>query len=114
MIDIIIHSNLTSWGHVWHIVTTDGKGIISAEIDDEDKNTIYFYGLSVTPNIRRKGVGTKLLNAAEKLANEIGRTRFRINIDKPEIDWLYDFYKRQGYKFWDEDEEYMYLVKYNN
>ena len=27
MIDFIIHSNDTNWGHVWHIVTTDGKGM---------------------------------------------------------------------------------------
>ena len=113
MIDFIIHSNLTPWGHVWHIVTTDGKGMVSAEIDNEDENTFFIYGLSVTPDMRKRGIGTELLKAVEQLGKEINKKRFRINIDKPKNDWLYNFYIKQGYEFWDEDEQYIYLVKYN-
>ena len=73
MIDFIIHSNDTNWGHVWHIVTTDGKGMITIELGEDDKKRFYFYGLSVTPDLRRKGVGTELLKAAEKLSMENGK-----------------------------------------
>ena len=76
MIDFIIHSNDTNWGHVWHIVTTDGKGMITIELGDDDKKRFYFYGLSVTPDLRRKGVGTELLKAAEKLSMENGGNVF--------------------------------------
>ena len=98
MIDFIIHSNDTNWGHVWHIVTTDGKGMITIELGDDDKKRFYFYGLSVTPDLRRKGVGTELLKAAEKLSMENGGNVFRLNVDKPKKDWLYDFYINNGYE----------------
>lgn len=114
MIDIIIHSNDTNWGHVWHIVTTDGKGMINAQIEDDDNDTIYFHGLSVTPDKRRQGIGTELVDDAEKLGKELGRKRFRLNIDKPYKDWLYDYYINLGYEYWDEDEYQVYFIKYNN
>lgn len=112
MIDFIIHSNDTNWGHVWHIVTTDGKGMITIELGDDDKKRFYFYGLSVIPGLRRKGVGTELLKAAEKLSMENGGNVFRLNVDKPKKDWLYDFYINNGYEVHDEDENEIYLIKY--
>ena len=112
MIDIIIHSNTTNWGKVWHIITTDGKGIITIELDNEDKKRFYFYGLSVTPDLRRKGVGSTLLKAAEKLSIENGGNVLRLNINKPYYDWLYQFYLDNGFEIHDEDENEIYLVKY--
>ena len=70
MIDFIIHSNDTNWGHVWHIVTTDGKGMITIELGDDDKKRFYFYGLSVRTDICRKGVGIELIKVVENLSME--------------------------------------------
>ena len=114
MIDIVIHSNITNWGHAWHIVTTDGKALISINLDNEDPHRFYFYGLSVSQDIRNKGIGTEMLKAAEKLSIENGGNVFRLNIEKPKKDWLYNFYIKNGYEFWDEDEDEIYLVKYIN
>ena len=77
MIDIVIHSNITNWGHAWHIVTTDGKALISINLDNEDPHRFYFYGLSVSQDIRNKGIGTEMLKAAEKLSIENGGNVFR-------------------------------------
>ena len=68
--------------------------------------------MSVTPELRRKGVGTELLKAAEKLSMENGGNVFRLNVDKPYNDWLYEFYLKNGFEIHDEDEHEIYLVKY--
>lgn len=112
MIDVVIHSNFTNWGHVWHIITTDGKGHIQADIEYEDNKTIFFSGLSVVPDVRDQGIGKALLAIAENLGKDNDVKRFRLNIEKPKT-WLYDYYIKQGYEYWDEDEQYIYLVKYN-
>ena len=43
---------------------------------------------------------------------ENGGNVFRLNVDKPKKDWLYDFYINNGYEVHDEDENEIYLIKY--
>ena len=111
MINTIIHSNKTSWGNVWHIITDDGKGHIAASIENENEDTIFLYGLSVIPEVRNHGIGKALICFAENLGIQYNKTRCRLNVEKPKS-WLYDFYIKLGYEYWDEDDEYYYLVKY--
>jgi len=108
--NFIIHSNLTNWGHVWHIVTNDGKGMITIEYDNDEPDLMFFYGLSVCNDVRNQGIGKALLSAAEKLGLENGKHRFKLHIEKPKS-WLYDFYIKQGYSYADEDEDEIFLVK---
>jgi ribosomal protein S18 acetylase RimI-like enzyme len=72
---------------------------------------MFIYGLSVYEDARNRGLGSILLHEAETIGINNGVTRLRLIVEKPKT-WTYDFYIRRGYEFWDEDEEYVYLVKY--
>jgi len=109
--EFVIHKNKVSWGTVWHIITDDGMGHVAAEIEDENPNTLFISGLSVYPAARRRGLATALLHEAETLAIDNNVERIRLSVEKPKT-WIYGFYIHRGYEFWDEDEEYYYLVKY--
>ena len=111
MIDFIIHSNDVPWGHVWHIITTDGKGHIELQYDMCKNSDMFICSLSVTPDKRKQGIGTELLHIAENIAIENNKYEFRLTIDKPKKDWLYDFYIKQGYKVYSEDEDLIFFKK---
>lgn len=113
----VIHENNVIWGTVWHIITTDGKGHIAAEIEYDDNDVvgdmIFFSGLSVYEDSRNKGYGKSLIAEAESIGIELHIKRFRLNVDKGREDLL-EYYKKLGYEVFDEyDNEYK-LVKYNN
>ena len=109
--EFVIHQNKCSWVTVWHIITNDGMGHIAVNIEDENPETLFIYGLSVYEGARNRRLGTMLLNKAESIADNKGVTRLMLNVEKPKT-WVYDFYIRGGYELWDEDETYFYLVKY--
>ena len=107
---LVIHSNKTFWGHVWHIITDDGHGHVAASIENNKKNTIFLYGLSVIPTSRNKGIGKELIKAVEDIGKENDKHRCILSIEKPKS-WLYDFYINLGYEYKKEDKEYIYLIK---
>jgi len=109
--DFVIHKNKISWGTVWHIITDDGMGHVEAQIDNDNPNTLFVSGLSVYEAARRRGLATTMLHEIETLAIDNDIERIRLNVNKPKS-WVYDFYIRHGYEFWDEDEDDYYLVKY--
>ena len=110
----VIHSNKVSWGHVWHIITSNGVGHVALELDNDDLDTMYLYSLSVYQDSRNKGIGKKLMNEAEKIAIENNVYKIKLDIDKPKKQWLYDFYVHLGYEDYKEDDEYIYFKKYLN
>ena len=109
--EYVIHKNKTSWGTTWHIITSDGMGHIEACIEDDLPETIFFSGLSVMPEKRHQGIGADLISQAEKIGCSYNAERLRINVEKPD-NGLYDWYKKLGYAIWDEDDTYIYMVKY--
>ena len=110
--ECVIHKNRTNWGTVWHLITSDGMGHLQAYIEDENPNTMFFCGLSVMPEVRNRGIGKSLLHIGELLGKQYKVERLRLNVEKPDIG-LNSYYEKLGYEFWDEDEEYIYLIKYN-
>ena len=109
--EFVIHKNKISWGTVWHIITNDGMGHVAAQIDNDNPNTLFIWGLSVYESARRKGLATTMLHEIETLAIDNDVERIRLNVNKPKS-WVYDFYIRRGYELLDEDEDDYYLVKY--
>ncbi|MCH5191737.1 MAG: GNAT family N-acetyltransferase [Oscillospiraceae bacterium] len=61
-----------------------------------DEDYIYLDDLSVAEEYRNKGIGTKLINAAEKYAEEIGIVKIAFHIEKANKD-AYRLYSRLGY-----------------
>ena len=61
-----------------------------------DEDYIYLDDLSVAEKYRNKGIGTALIHAAEKYAEEIGITKVVLHVDKVNK-VAYRFYSRLGY-----------------
>lgn len=61
-----------------------------------DEDYIYLDDLSVAEGFRNKGIGAKLIQAAEKYAEKIGITRIALHVEKTNKD-AYQFYLRFGY-----------------
>ena len=61
-----------------------------------DEGFIYLDDLSVAEEYRNKGIGTTLIHAAEKYAEEIGITKIVFHVEKTNED-AYRLYLRLGY-----------------
>ena len=61
-----------------------------------DEDYIYLDDLSVAEGYRNKGIGTKLIHAAEKYAEKIGVTKIVFHVEKANED-AYRLYLRLGY-----------------
>ena len=61
-----------------------------------DEDYIYLDDLSVAEGCRNKGIGTMLIHAAEKYAEEIGITKIVFHVEKANED-AYRLYSRLGY-----------------
>ena len=61
-----------------------------------DEDYIYLDDLSVTERCRNKGIGTKLIHAAEKYAENIGITKIILHVEKANEN-AYQLYSRLGY-----------------
>ncbi len=73
----------------------DVLAFLSVEVH-RDEEFIYLDDFSVTEEYRNKGIGTKLIQAAEKYAEEIGISKVVLHVDKTNKD-AYRFYSRLGY-----------------
>jgi ribosomal protein S18 acetylase RimI-like enzyme len=75
----------------------EGKKILGCVYLEKQKDTLYLGMLSVDPDSQAKGIGKKLLRAAEDHAKKIGCTTVRmtvISVRKELIAW----YERNGYQ----------------
>ena len=82
----------------WICVAEYGNDVVaflSIEVY-RDEDYIYLDDLSVTKGCRNKGIGTKLIHAAEKYAEEIGITKIVFHVEKANED-AYRLYPRLGY-----------------
>ena len=61
-----------------------------------DVDYIYLDDLSVAEGYRNNGIGTKLIRAAEKYAEEIGITKIIFHVERANVD-AYRLYLRLGY-----------------
>lgn len=90
-----IHRNKWIWGMAWVIVCDDGSGIIKISQDPEEG--VILSGLSVLPESRNQGIGTKLVKEAERIVqNEIGEKEICLCVESWNKD-LIGWYESLGY-----------------
>jgi ribosomal protein S18 acetylase RimI-like enzyme len=104
----IIHHNKWIWGRTWVIVCEGGIGLIKISQDPEDG--VVLSGLSVLPEFRHKGIGTKLIKEAEKIIKEeIGEGEdITLSVESWNKD-LIGWYTKLGFSVYDYDSDYTYL-----
>jgi len=76
----------------------NGKGYVRLYIYNDDRKHAYIEGLSVEIGERCKSIGTTLMNACEGTAFNMGVEKVLLRCEGSSPYWLYDWYKRRGYK----------------
>lgn len=106
----IVHRNKWIWGRTWIIVCEDGVGLIKISQDPDDG--VVLSGLSVLPDHRGKGIGTSLVQEAERIVKEeIGEGE---DITLSVESWnkeLIGWYSWLGYSAYDYDSDYTEMIK---
>lgn len=92
------HFKSHSWGNEIFMADKNGHsfGRIYWYLDDIE--TVYFEGLRVGKNFRKKGLGTKVLETLENIGSTIGAKTSCLWVDKTK--WMHDWYQRKGYTDW--------------
>ena len=83
----------------WICVAEDENDVVaflSIEVY-RDEDYIYLDDLSVAEECRNRGIGTRLIHAAEKYAEEIGITKIVFHVEKANEN-AYRLYLRLGYR----------------
>lgn len=93
----IYHYNKSYWGESTTIITDSGHGMIKVCHDKFLANEVTICNLNVSPEKRRKGIGTKLIKLAEKEAKAFGVNKVNISVENDNV-FVKDWYKRLGYE----------------
>lgn len=92
----IRHHMPTAWGGAILIMERRGKAFVRIYWFADDKGTVCIDWLSVDAEIRKRGVGTALLEACEAEGRSLGATTACLWVRKET--WMHEWYKRLGYK----------------
>lgn len=104
------HVNRWWWGKSITIVHKKGFGLIEVQFDNDIPNIAYIKGLSVFEYMRKKGIGTELLQLAEEISQKHETKFLRLSVDKTK-DWLVQWYTNKGYITTGVDEHEFLMTK---
>ena len=107
--DVLIHTNRWYWGVSETIIIHGGVGIVEVQYEN-DSNIAYVKGLSVAKRYKNNGLGTVLMSLCEECARKKGKAFMQLCCHKGK-DWLYEWYKKQGYETFSWDDKEFVMVK---
>lgn len=85
------------------IMQKHGKAFARLYMFHDDPKKCYLNWLSVSPDARRNGIGTRLQELREELGIARGAEVAHLVVDKES--WMYEWYKRRGYVEYQDHEE---------
>lgn len=97
MCTFIQHTNEDKDGFSFSIMEQEGNAFGYAYIYKVNNSVIFLDMLSVSPEYRRQGIGTKLQELREQLGRDYGAEFSKLFVNKDS--WLCEWYKRRGYDF---------------
>lgn len=102
--DIMIKTVKERWWWGWseHLIAPGGT--MEIQYDDDFPGWGWLCGLVVVKEERKKGIGRALMEKAEELIRESGKTVMRLGIEKDRL-WIIEWYKRLGFSVLDMDSE---------
>jgi len=105
-----VHANTWRWGATYSIIRKDGAGMVEVQFDCEMPETVCVKGLSVLEYKRKQGIGRELLWLCEDVAKQSGMAFLRLSVEKGN-EWLFEWYKRQGFHILYIDDHVFELIK---
>ena len=106
---MFVHRNKWPWGETVSIVHADGAAMVDMSFENENPGVCYLSGLSVIPEMRRRGLAADLME--ECLLECFKRGIFRIDLCSVQIPFVMDFYHGLGFKDIKENDGLMRMYK---
>ena len=97
MYTFIQHTNEDKDGFSFSIMEQEGNAFGHAYIYKVNNSVIFLNMLSVSPEYRRQGIGTRLQELREQLGRDYGAKFSKLFVNKDS--WVCEWYKRRGYDF---------------
>lgn len=94
--DFIWHHQVIYWGEEILIMEKSGGGVGRVYTFNDDPSTVFLDCLSVSENMRKKGIGKRLQEMRESLGRDIGAKHSFLFVLKDS--WMHQWYKRRGYE----------------
>lgn len=95
----LIYKNVYEWPTVKRAVFMTDLGSGCIIVDKPKGKKAYLFNLNVSPTVRKNGIATSLMNAAEKWCTENGYESVTLAWDLKEAPyWVFDWYVRRGYE----------------
>jgi len=86
-------------------------GFIVFYANDHINKIAYGLFLAVFPHLQNKGIGHLLMNTAFRKSMEQGMTKFKIDVNKKNVNAI-NIYKKCGFKYLSEkNDEFDYMIK---
>ena len=86
------------------------RAFLSVEVHHEEEDYLYLDDFSVTETCRNKGIGTKLMQAAEAYARETGIPAVLLHVEKTN-EAAFRFYERLGYTVFRDDGNRFLMIR---
>ncbi len=95
------------------VAETEGRiiGFLSIEVHREVDNFLYYDDFSVSKNYRGMGVGTALMEEAEKYCKSLGFDSIVLHVEKDNAD-AQRLYERKGFALLRDDGRRLCLIKH--
>jgi len=102
----------TDFGTVWRYSDDESKFRFALYMYDDDPETIYMSNVYVDEAKRGKGIGQKLVDAAENIARKTGCRQMILKV--LDESWMHEWYARCGYEDLmvdEEEDQYIWMRK---
>lgn len=106
----VLHENIWPWGG-WtaKIITPDASGMVMLTFDRANPGVAFLSELTVVPDMRRRGIGTALLEKAIEYCR--AQAQFRIDLVTVTKDFVMEFYQKHGFDFAEERDGGIMMYK---
>ena len=85
-------------------------GFLSVEVHRDEHEYIYLDDFSVSKNYRGNGIGNSLLKEAEEYGKSVNVSASLLHVEKTN-ERAFNFYKRNGYDVFEEQDNRLLLIK---
>lgn len=110
--EFIVHQRTSKWGIDDIFMEKNGNAVGRLYIYYDDDSTAYIEGLHVSNKVRRRRIGTRLLNKLLLKAKKYGATKCMLWCNQNE--WVYKWYQRLGFNYYskyDTDNNSVWMIK---
>jgi hypothetical protein len=100
----ITHYSNEKWGTIIHVIKKDGLSYGDCYWYNGEEHELILCNLNVNNKSRRNGLGREIQEIREEIGCKLGFSRYLLWVRNNS--WMYDWYIRRGYKYYQKKGSY--------